>query len=169
MASLQINFYIMPNEQEWFDELLRSSGSIRIVAGMTSAYRPQISSTTVLRAPGDEDLKVHLFRDQDLEGLHADEIPSRGEWIVDVLRSPAIEFRRCFTDGRLLRRGRLFFIEDYYDNSGRLVRKDVGFLRWARGIISKVRRSMIKREDGDYMSPGAAEQQRDDGLHLTAD
>ncbi len=84
---------------------------------------------------------------------------------MDVLRSPVIEYRRCFTDGKILRRGRLFFIEDYYDENERTVKKDTEFRDWARAMVARVRRIMKKRDDGDYMSTGAA----DSGLRLTAE
>ncbi len=166
MASVQVNFYLMPDEQASFDQLLKSAGALRIITGMSSAFRPQLASTTVLHSPGAEDLKVHLVRDQDLELLRADQGPDGKEWFVDVLRSPVIEYWRCFTDGKILRRGRLYFIEDYFNNHGRLVKKDADFLKWARAVIANVRRSMKKRADGDYMSQGVAE--RDSGLRLTA-
>jgi hypothetical protein len=166
MASVQINFYLMPNEQASFDELLKSAGPIRVVTGMNSAFRPQLSSTTVLRSFGAEDLKVHLVREEDVDLLRAGETPNGSEWFVDVLRSPVIEYWRCFTDGKILRRGRLYLIEDYYDDNGILVKKDTGFLKWARAVIAKVRRNMSKREDGDYISHAAAE--RDPRIQLTA-
>jgi hypothetical protein len=166
MASVQVNFYLTPDEQPWLDELLGSSGPIRIVMGMSNAFRPQFSSTTVLHSPGDEDLKIHLVREQDIELLHTREVPNQREWFVDVLRSPVVECLRCFTDGKILRRGRLYFIEDYYDDNGRLVKKHAEYLKWARGLIRKVRRGMRKRDDGDYMSQGVVE--ADSSLRLTA-
>lgn len=153
MLSSQLNFYVAPDEAAWFDELLRSAGHFCVVTATSRASKPELARDTVLRSPGVEALTVHLVRDSDMNLLEVQKIENREGWFVDVTRSPVIELSRCFLDGRVLRRGRLYVVKEYFGHDGTRVIKDAGFLSWSQAVLACVRRALIRRSDGDYVAP----------------
>ena len=169
MASRQLNFYVLPEEQGWLDGLLRGVGSWLVVGRLDASGKPKLLPTTVLQRFGQEDLKIYLVRKDDLSRICSISAPNRSELFVDDLRSPVIECSRCFSDGKVLRRGRLYFVESYFDAAGQLVRKDPDFIEAGRAMLATVRRSMQKRNDGDYASDLSVQREREAALQLTAD
>lgn len=168
MSSRQVNFYVHPDEQEWFEGRLAKAGPFVIVLGVAHDGRPQFGTTSVIKEFGKEDLKIFLVRQDDVGSVGALTAPNRTELFVDDLRSPVVEFSRCYFDGRLLRRGRLYFAESYYNEQNQLVRKPQAFVSWGRQLISEVTRSLERRADGDYVSARAREMERSAGVTLTA-
>ena len=71
MSGRQINFYLLPSEQVWFDEILKTSGQVRVLSRMESQFRPQFAPSTVIQEFGRDDLKVHLILDTHLDQICA--------------------------------------------------------------------------------------------------
>jgi hypothetical protein len=168
MSSRQVNFYVHPEEQEWLEERLEGAGQFTIVRGLDESGRAKLSSTTVIKEFGKEDLKIYLVRPEDVDRICSVGAPNRVERFVDDLRSPVVEFSRCYFDERVLRRGRLYMVDSYYDDFDRLTKKPADFVAWGRKLIDVVRNSLERRSDGDYVSGRAREVESKAGVRLTA-
>jgi hypothetical protein len=103
---------------------------------------------------GEDWLHLFLVRPDDVEQVVARHVPAQGYWSVDALPSPVVEFQRCFFDGKVLRRGRVYFVENYYDSSGVLVQKPEPFRKWAQAVLGLVRRK-LHRQGPDYIGADA--------------
>lgn len=96
----------------------------------------------------------YLVRAEDVPSLVLTHVPAQGYWSLDVIRAPVVEFTRCFLDGRLLRRGRIYYREWFYDSDGRRVEKGKEFGSWARRIVTVAKRGLMRR-DGDWIGADA--------------
>ena len=109
----------------------------------------------------------HMVRWPDLRSVVMKHVPVRGEWAVDVLESPVIEYTRSFFDGRVLRRGRLYYVDQHHGEDGTLVEKSAVFQEWASSVLEKTRK-LLKRHGTDYIGPHAKEWLKSSGGELVA-
>jgi len=86
-------------------------------------------------------LRVYVAHRKDLNEIILKEVPAQNYWTVDTLRSPVIELDRCFFDGKIIRRGRLFYDAGYYDDSGKWTGKSTKFVEWATEIFKLIKKS----------------------------
>ena len=152
MNSQQLNFYILPDEQEWFESQLRRQGDLVVIRDLSSLGAPVLADSTVVREMGKENLRIYLTRSADVSHIVGRPIPTRSAWSVDEMRAPAVEFSRCYFDGKsLLRRGRLYVTTRYYDGDA-LIEKPKEFLDWTKALLSAAKKELVRREDGDYIT-----------------
>jgi hypothetical protein len=147
----QINFYISPKEME---QRLRNLGPLAIIHSRSASASPRILTSLDVEEEGRPWLFLFLARPEDLRGVVLKNVPSQGYWIVDVLRSPAIEFTRCFFDGRILRRGRAYWVDGFYGDDQSWVDKGSAFKSWAASARSAIKKH-LKRHGTDYIGRDA--------------
>jgi hypothetical protein len=144
----QVNFYMHPNDLLEFEADLRSRSTIYLLQSKWPSSEPCYVSSTHLKL-GQRldltDLTVYLCRQEDAKHLAVQHRSSLGYWTVDIRLSPVLEFWRSYFDGKVLKRGRL-----YYKPEGRTP----GFVKWADSLIRRVRRTYIKEDF--YVGPHAA-------------
>jgi hypothetical protein len=116
--------------------------------------RPIILSSTAVNEGGKRWLFFYMVRSEDLQSVVMRNIPAQGRWTVDVLRSPVIELSRSFFDGEILRRGRLYVVDGFFDSNERWVEKGDSFRQWAGLILSATRKRLTKYKT-DYIGPSA--------------
>lgn len=138
----QINFYLSPKDVLELEKRLLSVEKTLILHSRSRGPYPRIVDSTDLVEDGHQQNFFNLVRIADLDSVVTKEIKNQGYWSIDELRSPVIEFTRSNFDGALIRRGRLYYIDVYYDDSGKLVGKTLGFDVWAKKVLSKARRSL---------------------------
>ena len=149
----QINFYLIPGDIDALAmELLKAEPYIVLHSRSASASPREVGSLDVLEK-GHPWLYFHLVRPPDKNSVVMREVPAQGYWTVDVLRSPVIEFTRCYFDGHILRRGRMYYDAKYYGEKGDLVSKSDNFLEWAKIIFSKTKKNLINT-NSDYVGHG---------------
>lgn len=168
MKSQQVNFYLLPEEQRWFEEILFARRELVVVRRLASPKGIVTTDSTIVKAMGEEVLTVYLSRPTDLQKIITREVPARDEWLVDLTQSPVVEFSRCYFDGQLLRRGRLYVVTHYYDEDSLLVEKSKEFVAWAKSLISTVKKGMMKCDDGDFISILARERAERGEIELSA-
>jgi hypothetical protein len=169
MTSRQINFYVLPEEQLWFENIIRTAGPFLILCRIIKEGEPVLLQSTVVERFGDEDLTAYLIRRADLDKLVVTGAPKQTELFVDDLRSPVLQYSRCYFDGERVRRGRLYFVESYFDNHDKRVEKPDDFIKWGRNVLALVRKCLNRRDDGDYASIGAVQRERAGSIRLIAE
>lgn len=142
----QINFYLSEHDQEEFCRRLDALGGI--LAILPPLPQPVTNGQSVLTyshwRPGE--YNPVLFRSVD-DGKLVFRHSARG-YFVDEMRSPVVEFLRCSTDGAELRRGRLYYTAQYFDDNDRKISKDTDFEKWASKIFKIARGVCIGEWDG---------------------
>ena len=102
---------------------------------------------------GFEHLKIYVTQSQYIDRIIFKR--SANAAFVDELRSPVVEFSRCYQDDQLIRRGRLYFVNGYFDASG-LINKDDDFLKWGNSLMRRARRMLRKDPNSfEYFGPEA--------------
>lgn len=99
-------------------------------------------------------LYFFLVRADDVGSVVMRHVPAQGYWTVDVVKSPVIEFNRCFMGDHLLRRGRLYFLDTFYGVDGALVQKSDEFQNWAKSILRTTKRC-LKKTGAEYLGEDA--------------
>ncbi len=109
-------------------------------------------STTAVEEGGQPWLFFYLVRPEELPDVVTRHVPAQNYWTIDVIRSPVIELNRSFFDGQILRRGRLYYTDSFYDEHDALAYKSEPFRAWAKSVVARVKRT-LKRQGGDYVGP----------------
>ena len=148
----QVNFYMLPADLAKFEHILRARGDTFFVAGCLPS--PEVAIHNTLRTDW---LRTYLIRGSDSAQATTIAVPAQGYWHVDALRSPVVEFDRCYYDGTVIGRGRLYFQPGFYADE-QWVDKTSEFIRWADSLIRWVRRHYRRDpQTGYYVGPHAWE------------
>jgi hypothetical protein len=140
----QVNFYLTPEDTEFFIEKLRKIEPILVIHSRSPTSEPRIVNSLSLREDGHSWLYFFLVQDNAIDDLIMREVPAQDYWAVDSLRSPVIEFTRSFFDTSQVRSGRLWYEDRYYD-ANQLVQKPESFVMWANRVLRNVRKNLRKR------------------------
>ncbi len=148
----QVLFYLSPADSFKFESELASIEVSVIVHGQSRGPYPKVVDLSEARTW----LFTYLVRRVDLDSVLTKHVPTQGYWIIDELRSPVIEITRCYYDGQLLRRGRFYYNDAYYDDAGQPCGKSPGFSDWAKKVLSKARRILTyNKQLGAYVGEEA--------------
>jgi hypothetical protein len=151
----QVNFYMHPEDLTEFEADLRSRSKIRLLSSKWSTARARYVPTAELVLPQRwdlDDLTVYICREEDAEQLLLEHPHTLGYWTVDIHASPVVEFWRCYFDGKVLKRGRLYYIPEG---------KPQQFVRWADALVRRVRSRYVR--EGFNVAPHAANRRAERG------
>lgn len=151
----QINFYATPA-----DIAVLGAAAARVEPMLVLHDRSPTAAPRVLPSLDHHDgtqrqLHFSLVREQDLARVATEHVPTQGYWIVDVLRSPVLEFSSCFFDGKILRRGRIYYVDGFYGEDGAWVEKPESFRTWAKRVRAAIRKPLAKHGDFEYIGADA--------------
>lgn len=159
----QINFHLGPGDQAGFEVALRKAGDVVFLRDWpVEAVAQEVSNTT---REDQDHLRLIVTRRDWLSELTYLPIQAQKKWTLDTLRDPIVEFDRCFCTERLIRPGRLYRVDRYWDNNDQLFYKPQEFARWAENLFRHAREFLLKTESFYYAGPQAAKM-RSDGILL---
>lgn len=151
----QIQLYLVPEDISEFEAVMQQKG-VAILRRYSSESKPEVAGTAVFRTPESTGVDGFLVRREDLEVVASRSVPEQAHWVVDALRSPVIEFSGCNFDGKILKRGRLFYDTGFYETSGLWVDKPQVFQDWAKDVFKFARKIFPKDENlGAYVGSNA--------------
>jgi len=138
----QINFFLSRNDSANLERtLLELEPSILLDSRSRGPFPKPYDEDEELEG-GRRNLFLYLVRRDDLESVITNEVPTQGYWSILDLYSSVIEVTRCGDADNVLRRGRLYYIESYFDEKDKLVSKSDEFRTWAKRVLSKARRML---------------------------
>jgi hypothetical protein len=153
----QINFFLGPNDLSELETRLASVGDLTILHSRSPKPEPKVVESVHFTEDGKRWL-LYLVRSMDLSDVVLKEVPAQGHWVVNSLFSPAVELDRCHYDGRVLKRGRLYYVDGFYDERGLWVEKPEEFKTWAKRLFSAARKTLVRdKQLGAYIGPQAAQ------------
>lgn len=150
----QVNFYLDPSDTVTVEHAVRSIEPLFVLHSRSQGPTPKVLDSFNVEDEGKPWLFLYLVRPEDLNQVVTSHISAQGYWSVEVLESPVIELTRCFFDGSVLRRGRLYYVDGFYDTDQCWREKPEGFRRWARDVLKKTKR-VLKKHQSDYIGSGA--------------
>ena len=143
MRSRQINFFLTAFDQASLLERFSDRGDFAIVNPVSPNGAPHLLETAEIKAMGTDRLAIFLVQRDRIDDIQFKFIAKQTYYIVDVVRSPVIEFDRCYHHANRLNRGRLYFVTAYFDERI-LIRKDEAFVAWTSSLIAIARRKLRK-------------------------
>ncbi|MGJ5222925.1 MULTISPECIES: hypothetical protein [unclassified Bradyrhizobium] len=162
MRSRQVNFFLTPKDQAELLSKLDPAGQFVYLAWRRNDSRIDILPTAAVRQMGKEALTIYIARADDLDAMSFDDVGNFSS--VDVIRSPVIEFSRCYMGDQHLSDGRFYVVNSYFDRDGRVARKDEDFLTWSARLVSKTRRCLTKDPDSFFYLGAEALQLKSVGI-----
>lgn len=152
----QVTFFLTPNDTDRLMAQLSLCSPFLILHSRSQLPTPKVVPSVNVRE-GDQDwLYFLLIRESDLEGVKLKEVSAQHYWSIDVLRSPVIEFNRCFFDGRILRRGRIWYETGFYGLNREWICKSADFITWAEKLLKTTRKCLTK-DGSNLLGQGAKE------------
>lgn len=150
----QVNFYLDQDDTKKIESVLRSIGPLLVLHSRSGQPEPRVVDCLLHDEDSRSWLFYHLVRPEDLDGVNLRHVPAQGYWTVDVLTSPVVEFNGCFFDGAILRRGRVYYVDGFYDANQQWKMKSTGFRDWAKAALGGTRKA-LKKHQSDYIGTGA--------------
>src|SRR5215469_691966 len=109
----QTNFFLTGNDLASLEQAFRRAGDFLVIKDEAEGGRMQMLQSTH-RAAGDQ-FRIYLARPHEMTEILLREIPGRGYHLIDVERSPVIEFDRCYHQDNIFRPGRMYVINTYWE------------------------------------------------------
>lgn len=157
MAGRQFSFFLGPSDQFAFEEALGTAGDIVFIKDRSSTSRPEEQKSSVIRNPESEPFRVLIARRDDLPNIRFRSIKGRNDFSCDVTFEPVVEFDRFVGGSRFIRAGRLYRIDKYWGDDGKLASKPDAFIEWADRLYKLAKASLTKVEQGCYAGAEALE------------
>lgn len=153
--SKQINFFMDLNDLSAFDEYIHSLRDVAIIK--LPLQRSQLNcSNTVLNQSDEEWIDVYLTKHQYLEDVLIQFVEAQNYWVIDELRSPVVQFLRCYRGETYIRRGRLYLVTEYYNEQGLAETKPHEFIDFGTTLINWIRTNYATDQStGFYLGPNA--------------
>lgn len=150
----QLNLYLTHKDTEMVEDAIRAIEPVAILHRRSKGPAPRVLTSLRHDEDGHTWLFFDLVRPADLAMLPVRHVAGPDYWTVDVQRDPVLEFNRCFSDGRIIRRGRVYFVSSYFGPDGAPVMKDEAFVKWGRKVVRRIR-SILTKHGGDCIGPEA--------------
>ncbi len=153
----QVSFYILPDDIAEIESAIGQLEPMRVLHSRSPSRDPRVLPSCHFY---DEDaghpwLSYYLVRECDLGDVVTRYVSAQGYWSIDSLRSPVMEFSSCYFDGEIIRRGRLYYVDGFYDEEA-WIEKSEGFRHWAKAVL-RVTKKRLERHDSDYVGRAASE------------
>ena len=152
MAGRQFTFFIGPSDQLDLEKALRASGDIGFLNDWPQSAMPEEIDTSVIRDPCAEPFRILIARKIDVSQIEFRPIKGRKEFSCDPVLSPVVSFSRfpAVFANRFLRAGRLYRVDKYWSDDGRLVSKSPEFTDWCERLYKLAKKSLTKIEQGCF-------------------
>lgn len=151
----QVNFYLDPADTIALEQRLRTLGPLLVLHSDSPRPEPRIVEGFGVEEAGKPWLFYYIVRPDDLNKVVTIHVPAQGYWDVDFMKSPVIKFTRCFFDGTILRRGRLYCVDGFYDANNQWQAKEKSFQKWARAALAQTKKALKKLNNIEYIGTGA--------------
>jgi hypothetical protein len=148
MRSKQVNFYTTPNdERHLIDQIGHKMEFICMPSISQVEHGVKTSYESIVKT---ENYNIYLLDESRLSDIKFLSAKERGIYYVDQLRSPAVQFSRCYCKDNIIRRGRFYFVTGYFDGDT-LVKKDKEFISLGNSILKVTKNYLhLDKSTGDY-------------------
>ena len=151
----QVNFFLDIDDTMRVEALARSIAPLVVLHSRSGQAAPRVVENVLLDEHGRRWLSYYLVQPECLGDVRMEYVPRQGCWTVDDFRSPVVQFDTCFCDGVILRRGRLYYVDGYYDSQDNWVYYPDSFRKWAKTLLAKTRKILTRHDILAYIGPGA--------------
>ena len=136
----QINFFLGPKDLSELEMRLRAVGELVILHSRSPKPEPRIVDSVDFAENGKR-WSLYLVRQADLTNVVLKNVAAQGYWLVDGLFSPVVELDRCHYNGEVLKRGRLYYVDGFYQGDA-WIEKSPAFKDWAKRLFTAARKTL---------------------------
>lgn len=156
MKSYQINFFMHPDDLLEFEQVLGDARQVSFIQEPLQSEIPVLVDSLINNVGGSTWLRAYVVRKPDYPKISSYFVKGQGYWLIDEKRSPVVEIMRSFFDGKIVRRGRLYYCTGYFDDKENWLEKDADFVSWGKQLTTLIRRKYTRdKETGYYIGPHA--------------
>jgi hypothetical protein len=150
MAGRQFSFFLGPNDQKSFEEALRGTGQVAFLKDRSHSPVAETQNSSVILKFGEEWLRILIARRDDVDKIRFKPIKDRNDFSCDVTLEPIVQFSRCYVDDKIIRPGRLYRVDEYFDTNDKLKEKSPAFIEWADQLFANGKEALHKIGPGLY-------------------
>ena len=151
----QVNFYALLEDYAQIEAEIRLIEPLVILYDRSPVAAPRVAPALQLKDETGMWLFYYLVREVDLAAVITKPVGGQDYWTIEDFQSPVIKLSGSFFDGKILRRGRFYYMAGAYDTAGRWVERSEGFRKWAAAVF-RATKKCLRRMDGEYIGPAAA-------------
>lgn len=160
----QLRFCATPSDAEALAQRLQALEPMLILHSRSLSRVPRVVPSLDLTEAGARWLSFFLVRVEDLASVVTQHVPTQEYWTIDELHSPVMECQQTYVGPRIMRPGRLHYLDGYFGLADEWIDKPPPFLHWAKAVLMTAREALAKY-DGEYVGAEAREWlQRDEGV-----
>jgi hypothetical protein len=152
----QVNFYLTSDDMTGLMREFAKCGDFVALDSRPLQSHPRSLPSIEYDERGEPGRYFYLTRPEFVASVKTYKVEHQDYWHIDDGYSPVIELIRCFSNERLIRRGRLYIIDHYYDEDGQKVMKPESFLHWAKCVFASAKKTLkYDATLGAYVGPDA--------------
>jgi hypothetical protein len=146
MKSVQLNFFIHPVDLKAIEMFLIERNTLFIKQPNFDVADPYADSLKYPKSGAREFDRVCLVDPRFVDRIYYRNVERQGYYVVEVEDSNVLDFNRggFSPDGEKLNRARLYFTKFFDNEDGVKITKDEGFITWAIGIISDIKKVFLQ-------------------------
>jgi len=141
----QSSFFLTPKDTADLDRRLREKTEFIVLLWESPTASPRIVDSLNFSEEGDPGLNKFLARPEDLDKIVTHYVDTQGYWTLEGDNSPVVEFSGCFFDGKILREGRVYYVDKSWTRDGGWVDKSEAFRKWAKMVHTTIKKSLKRR------------------------
>jgi len=126
----QINFFLHPDDQFEFDQIIISAGEVLFVPSRQNTKEVSTLPDSIIKDSKNKSSKLNLVRPSDFPQIKPEYIEKLGYWTFQDMNLPVLEFDRCTFTATRINRGGIYFEPKYVRNL-QWVEKSPEFVSWA--------------------------------------
>ena len=150
MHSKQVNFYTTEADEHLLIGKIRQKVDFACMPPTSSIENTNSINNEFFLRNYDKIYTIYLCPPKRCSEVKLLFAKDRGLYYVDQMRSPVVEFVRCYHKDNLLRRGRFYFFTSSYED-GTITKKDQDFIRWGSAILRITKNILsLEKTTGDY-------------------
>jgi hypothetical protein len=150
----QVNYFLVPKDISELEASIQRLEPMVVLHHRSVTATPRVLPSVEFREDGQRLLFYCLVRASDLSQVITKFVKAQGYWTVDVLRSPVVEFDSCYFDGKIIRRGRLYYNDGFFNLDETWIEKPESFRFWAKAVMKVTKKAMCKH-GADYIGHNA--------------
>jgi hypothetical protein len=150
----QLRVYLTPTDTAELAREISHLEPVAILHSRSPSAKPRIAPSLTLVEDGKPWLFYYLVRESELLDVVTRHIPAQDHWIVDVVKSPVIEFNACYFNNKILRQGRIYYVDGFYGADSTWIEKPEAFRLWAAGVL-KTTKNVLRRNGSEYIGETA--------------
>jgi hypothetical protein len=140
----QVNFYVSNKDANLMLSDIRKVEPVYLLHSRSPESQPNILDSEEIPECELPSPLFLLVREADLKNLEMSFVSRQAYWTIDTTKACVMEFDTGYSDGKIMRRGRLYCVDSFYNQNRELIQKPEEFRRWTRSVLRICKKRLTK-------------------------